>query len=415
MSMRHASVLLLATACSSQSALIGEQDEPVDGMSTSSVGGSTPTGNAAGSGGTSTEGTTTGVAGAAAVTTEGTSSPPELGPCEDPTEIALPPKTIATRLAKLMFDAPPSAELLASAQDGELSTYGKVECKALDMIEQPEHETGLLAFLDAWLGVSSWQREPLADLPEGISPEMQTEATMFLENFVASGDTTLAHLFTEPETHVGAALAQHYGVEPVPEGDSEPVEVAGHRGLLTLGLITASLRRIGPRGYYTANKFLCLDIDLPPSISQEIPRVEDENYRDTYDSSLAPAACAACHLLFDGPGHALENFDELGRWQETDAGTPVRTNGKLVTSFTNGDSFEAFEDTSEFIDELSHNPIVPSFAKQAAAFVAGVGQESVGEKLSERDIQKVVTRFEKSERDLSYVLVGLTQTDLFWQ
>lgn len=103
-------------------------------------------------------------------------------------------------------------------------------------------------------------------------------------------------------------------------------------------------------------------------------------------------------------------------WQETDADTPVRTNGQLITSFTTEGGFEAFDDTSEFIDELSQNPMVPScLAKQAAAYVMGVEQENVGENLSETDIQKVVTRFEQNERDLSYVLVGLTQTDLFWK
>lgn len=416
--MHYASVLfLLAAGCTSQSALIGEQDEPPDAVSTSAGGGSAASTEGAASTSGGAQNSTTGGAGAAAESSsDGTPPPPELGPCEDTTKIALSPEAVATRLAKLMFASKPSQALITAAQNGDLSTYGKVECQALEMIQQPEHEAGLLAFLDAWLEVSSWQHQPNPDLPDGVWPEMQSEATTFLESFVASGDTTLAHLLMEPETRVGAALAAHYGVEPIPEDTSEPVTVSGHRGLLSLGFLNASLGRIGQRGYFTTNKFMCITIALPANVSQEIPPIDGQSYRETYDTSVAAAPCMACHTLFDGPGHALESFDELGRIQETDAGEPIRTNGKLLTNYTGAASYDAFDDTSEFIERLSQNPIVAScLAKQAAGFTSGLAVESVDDELSERELQKVVERFEASDRDLSHLLVGLTQTDLFWQ
>jgi hypothetical protein len=37
----------------------------------------------------------------------------------------------------------------------------------------------------------------------------------------------------------------------------------------------------------------------------------------------ADPVCAACHSVIDPPGLALENFDPIGRWRETDSGQPV--------------------------------------------------------------------------------------------
>jgi hypothetical protein len=54
-------------------------------------------------------------------------------------------------------------------------------------------------------------------------------------------------------------------------------------------------------------------------------------------------------------------------------------------------------------------------ARRAAGFATGLGVEEVDGALSVRDLEKVVNRFEASDRDLRHLLVGLTQTDLFWQ
>jgi hypothetical protein len=35
------------------------------------------------------------------------------------------------------------------------------------------------------------------------------------------------------------------------------------------------------------------------------------------------AVCAHCHAHIDPPGFALENFDAVGRWRETDMGAPI--------------------------------------------------------------------------------------------
>src|SRR5690606_27373401 len=286
---------------------------------TSSIGGAeTSSDSGIGTIGGAATGTTGGAGASAENGSDGSSLP---GPCEGTPELGLPPEVVAHRLAKLVYDAEPSEELLEAAQNGELNSYGEVECQALDMIEEPEHQAGLLAFLNAWLEPAAWQYEPHPELADGLWSEMQQEASTFMESFATSGDATLAHLLTEPETRVGTNLAAHYGIEPAPEDDSTPVTAPGRQGVLSLGLVTASLRRIGQRGSWITNKCLCVSKE-PPELPEALLVTEGQSYRETYDSTVQPMVCSGCHDLFDGPGHALENFDELGRPQDNDAGEP---------------------------------------------------------------------------------------------
>jgi len=43
----------------------------------------------------------------------------------------------------------------------------------------------------------------------------------------------------------------------------------------------------------------------------------------------ASPVCASCHALMDPIGFAMENFDAVGKWRESDAGAPIDTAGVL--------------------------------------------------------------------------------------
>ena len=42
------------------------------------------------------------------------------------------------------------------------------------------------------------------------------------------------------------------------------------------------------------------------------------------------AVCASCHARMDPLGLSLENFDAVGTWRTTDAGTPINAAGVLL-------------------------------------------------------------------------------------
>jgi hypothetical protein len=62
----------------------------------------------------------------------------------------------------------------------------------------------------------------------------------------------------------------------------------------------------------------------------DVPSLEDNAAGDaprTVRERLArhteDPACASCHATMDPPGFALEGFDAIGRWRDSDAGEPV--------------------------------------------------------------------------------------------
>src|SRR5207244_4688469 len=58
------------------------------------------------------------------------------------------------------------------------------------------------------------------------------------------------------------------------------------------------------------------------------------------DRDRANAACASCHARLDPLGFALEHFDAIGAWRETDGKFPVETAGTLP----DGRSFKGHEE-----------------------------------------------------------------------
>src|SRR5262249_11170111 len=93
--------------------------------------------------------------------------------------------------------------------------------------------------------------------------------------------------------------------------------------------ITSLPNRVSPN---QRGKWILLNIlgqippDPPPSVP---PFPEDEPGRTTAlrprmeQHVAARPSCVSCHAIIDPPGYALENFNAIGQWQDTEAAVPV--------------------------------------------------------------------------------------------
>jgi hypothetical protein len=68
----------------------------------------------------------------------------------------------------------------------------------------------------------------------------------------------------------------------------------------------------------------------PPTPPPNVPSLDESaggntprSVRERMERHRQDPVCAACHAIIDPPGLALENFDPIGRWRETDAGQPI--------------------------------------------------------------------------------------------
>ena len=93
--------------------------------------------------------------------------------------------------------------------------------------------------------------------------------------------------------------------------------------------VSAYPRRSSPvlRGAWVLDKFLGVELPPPPP---DVPKLDEspaaaaaQTLRERLETHRADPTCATCHDRIDPIGFALENFDELGRWRDRDAGGEI--------------------------------------------------------------------------------------------
>ncbi|MEL6547760.1 MAG: DUF1588 domain-containing protein, partial [Myxococcota bacterium] len=87
------------------------------------------------------------------------------------------------------------------------------------------------------------------------------------------------------------------------------------------------------RGEYILTEILCTSVPPPPDIL-EIPVVDgDLPEREYVDALTSGEGCNTCHQAMNPMGHALGNYDGLGRYSETDSrGFAVDARSNLLVS-----------------------------------------------------------------------------------
>jgi hypothetical protein len=94
------------------------------------------------------------------------------------------------------------------------------------------------------------------------------------------------------------------------------------------------------RGKYVLDNLLA---SPPPPPPPDVPALKTEDdaaggkpltMREAMVKHRANPACASCHAKMDPIGFALEHFDAVGRWRESDAGQPIDAASKLLDGST---------------------------------------------------------------------------------
>jgi len=255
-----------------------------------------------------------------------------------------------TRIAALIWGALPDDSLLEQVRNGSLHDPAVLERQVARMLRDPKSLHFVSSFLEPWLSVDHLDMSqidpalfPQAD-PE-LVPSMKTEIRLFLQNQLRE-DRPALELWTANYTYLNDRLARHYGMTGVTGKEFQRVawRDANRAGILGMsGPLTAlsSPSRTSPtqRGIYVLTKFLGMD---PPDPPANVPPMADTaaarglSMRDRLTMHKVNASCANCHATFDPLGLALENFDAIGQWRNTDGGEPINASG----SFIDGTRFE---------------------------------------------------------------------------
>jgi hypothetical protein len=229
--------------------------------------------------------------------------------------------------------------------------------------------------------------------------------------FRSAGD--LLALLTRRDTYVNAPLAALYGLPAPasPDGwtpvtlpeDGPRAGLLGFAGFLALHAAPAETSAT-KRGYFVVSKLLCRTVPPPPpSVITTLPEPaagENITMRERVARHMSDDSCRGCHGVMDPFGLALEHFDALGNFRETDDGLVIDARGELDQ--------QPFDGARELGVVLgSHPDVAACFARRFYEFALGTHAKT-GE-----PVPDLVDAFERSGRRFPELVRALALHDVF--
>ena len=245
---------------------------------------------------------------------------------------------LASRLSFFLWRSMPDDELLKLAERGALSDPAVLARQTRRMLSDRRAARWMHDFLGQWLQVRNLESMvpdpvifPLFD--DTLRDAMRTETELFFESQVLD-DRSLLDLLRADYTYLNARLAQHYGVPDVYGSHFRRMRVSdpARRGLLGHGSVLtatsyANRTSVVLRGKWVLETLLGAPPPAPPPNVPPLPESDGQStptsLREKMEQHRANPVCASCHANLDPLGFALENFDAVGRWRETDGGAPI--------------------------------------------------------------------------------------------
>jgi mono/diheme cytochrome c family protein len=258
----------------------------------------------------------------------------------------LNPYELATRLSYFIWSSMPDDALLAAAESGKLATAAQINAQVARMVKDAKSLSLAQNFAGQWLNLrkAAVVQPDVARFPtfnEGLRKAMQQETELYFDRIVRD-DRPVMELVKSNYTFLNEPLAKHYGIPDV-TGDSmrlvklSPGPRGGVLGHASVLMLTSNPGRTSPvkRGKWVLENLLGTPPPLPPPNVPPLPEEQaggiarPTSVRARLEEHRKNPACANCHERLDGMGFALENFDAIGGWRDTDEGVALDVTGEI--------------------------------------------------------------------------------------
>lgn len=262
---------------------------------------------------------------------------------KDPADLApgavyhLSDVALASRLSFFLWSSPPDDELLTLAGQGKLRDHAVLEQQVRRMLVDPRADTLVDNFAAQWLFLRNLKNfspdeENFPDFDDNLRRSMEQETRLFFQSIIRE-DHSVMDLLNANYTFVNERLARHYGIPNV-YGDQfrrVTIDSPERRGLLgeaAILAVTSYPNRTSAvqRGKWVLTNILGIPPTPPPP---NVPALKEnangapKSLRERMEAHRADPVCAGCHKVMDPIGFALENFDAVGHWRDTDDGSPI--------------------------------------------------------------------------------------------
>ncbi len=260
--------------------------------------------------------------------------------------------SLATRLSYFLWSSTPDSLLMALAEQGKLNDPDILKGQIARMLRSPKAFEFTQSFVEQWLGTRALGHgtQPDAKLfpayagDAELRGDIRYQPVLFFQE-VLSKDLSLLNLLDSKFTITTKKLQKLYGKEVLPPAKQsqspqrvELPEGSNRGGLLGMSAILAISshpHRTSPvlRGKWLLDSILGTPPPPPPA---DVPTLEEptgakpRTVRELLAQHRDNSVCASCHSRIDPLGFALENYDPLGVWRDTDGGNPVDSTGELL-------------------------------------------------------------------------------------
>jgi cytochrome c553 len=250
---------------------------------------------------------------------------------------------IATRLSYFLWSTMPDEELTRLADEGRLQDPKVLSAQVDRMLSDPRSRVFAETFIGQWLGTKDvgFRVVPaLNELQDFYTPEVAADLRqepVLLFHYLLTENASFLDLLEAKYSFLTDRLVKFYQLQPQLKNvgsEFQRVQWPDDRrgGVLGLGSVlamTSHSKQTSPvlRGAWVLETLLGTTVPPPPPdvppLDASAGKGEKLTIREKLMRHRADPSCATCHNLIDPIGFALENFDWMGRWRESDNGRPV--------------------------------------------------------------------------------------------
>lgn len=274
---------------------------------------------------------------------------------------------IASRLAFLVWEAPPDEALLAAADGGRLASPDERQAQLERLLAAPSSRAGLGAFVADWMGLVDPESRIASKNPEvlqGTPPELEARALSSLaattDEILGAGSGAFLNLLDTEAYVTEGTLGELLGLGGQGTALSlRSLDPTTRRGILLHPAVLASHTSEGSASPFLVGKFIYENVlcGVLGNIPQIPPLDESDlggkTLRQRLEDMTAPPPCQTCHAKIGPPGFAFMAYDVLGRHRPTDGnGTPLDTTGTLGLE----DQPISFQSAPELSAKLAQHP-----------------------------------------------------------
>jgi len=263
------------------------------------------------------------------------------------------------------------------------------------------------------------EKEPPLRLDADLRQAMRSETEMFFASVVHE-DRDVATLIDGDYTFLNERLAALYGLTNLNVTGNEMRRVmlppdSPRGGVLTEGtvlVVTSNPDRTSPvkRGVFVLNNIMGTPTPPPPP---NVPALEasektlkhDATLRDLLAAHRNEPLCASCHSRMDPIGLAMENFNALGIWRETERNQNIDPAGKLVT----GESFDGVRELKHILATNHREDFYRCLTEKLLTYALGRGLEYY----DVETVDRIVQRLDEQNGRFSALLMGIIESAPF--